>query len=187
MRVRRPLTITSRSSSVANAFVHAILPDTTQLPSNLTEALAILGMSPESTQCVYCGDPTTDWDHFRPLVRGARPTGYGHGADNLVPACGPCNQSKGGAEWRTWMLGRAPNSPMSRQIADLAHRLTVLERFEAWTEQQPIDFAKVVSKDVWDTYWARLEAIKLQLAEAQRDANVIRAAVVAALNDRTGS
>lgn len=47
--------------------------------------------------CVYCGAPAESVDHIIPLARG----GWEH-PDNLVPACGPCNSSKGAkvlAEW----------------------------------------------------------------------------------------
>jgi len=47
--------------------------------------------------------PTTDWDHLRPLVRNRRPTGFISEIKNLVPSCGPCNQSKGAADWKAWM------------------------------------------------------------------------------------
>jgi hypothetical protein len=46
---------------------------------------AVLASGP----CVYCGAPATTADHVRPLARG----GY-EAADNLVPACLPCNSSK---------------------------------------------------------------------------------------------
>lgn len=40
-------------------------------------------------QCVYCGAPYEHQDHFIPLSKGGT-----HTADNVVPACGPCNQRK---------------------------------------------------------------------------------------------
>jgi hypothetical protein len=44
-----------------------------------------------SGPCVYCGATATHADHVRPLARGGHEAVY-----NLVPACQPCNQSKGG-------------------------------------------------------------------------------------------
>ena len=41
--------------------------------------------------CIYCGshEPPT-MDHLTPLARGGE-----HTAENVAPACLPCNQSKG--------------------------------------------------------------------------------------------
>lgn len=46
-------------------------------------------------RCAYCDQPPEDGkllelEHLVPLTRG----GF-HRADNVVPACGPCNKSKG--------------------------------------------------------------------------------------------
>ena len=40
--------------------------------------------------CVYCGDPAVEIDHVVPVVKGGT-----HELSNLVPACRPCNRSKG--------------------------------------------------------------------------------------------
>ena len=78
------------------------------------EALAILGMDESSFCCSYCGDTASEWDHFRPLVKDRKPTGYISEIHNLVPACGKCNQSKGNKEWKTWMLSAAALSRKQR-------------------------------------------------------------------------
>jgi 5-methylcytosine-specific restriction endonuclease McrA len=47
--------------------------------------------------CVYCGNRAQHVDHIVPLARGGHEAPY-----NLVPACQPCNSSKGArllAEW----------------------------------------------------------------------------------------
>ena len=100
MKFRKPLTITSRSSSITNCFVQAIIRSIEPTDAEVDEALAVLGMSREERSCVYCGATATDWDHLRPLVKDRRPTGYINQIRNLVPSCGPCNQSKSGADWR---------------------------------------------------------------------------------------
>jgi 5-methylcytosine-specific restriction endonuclease McrA len=62
---------------------------------------AVLASGP----CVYCGAPAECVDHVIPLSRG------GHEAEhNLVPACNPCNWSKGPkllAEWDQARVARA--------------------------------------------------------------------------------
>lgn len=41
-------------------------------------------------RCAYCGDPWQEMDHVLSLARGGR-----HEIGNMVPACRPCNRSKG--------------------------------------------------------------------------------------------
>lgn len=51
--------------------------------------------------CAYCDDPLTKanltWDHVVPLSFGGR-----HDVENLVPACRPCNSSKGNKTLDEW-------------------------------------------------------------------------------------
>jgi 5-methylcytosine-specific restriction endonuclease McrA len=57
----------------------------------------LLSSIPEQ-ECAYCGAPARDGDHVVPLARGGL-----HCRDNLVPACSPCNKSKGSrllSEWK---------------------------------------------------------------------------------------
>lgn len=59
-------------------------------------------------ECVYCGDSATTWDHVVPLCRGGA-----YGAENRVPACKPCNSSKGTRtpdEWLAAGLRALPGS-----------------------------------------------------------------------------
>lgn len=63
------------------------------VPQKVYEAIKASG------PCVYCGNTATTVDHVRPLARG----GWEH-ESNLVPACGPCNFSKGPrllTKWRS--------------------------------------------------------------------------------------
>ncbi|MBK7930055.1 MAG: HNH endonuclease [Bryobacterales bacterium] len=75
--------------------MNAILPRRIPTESEIARCLQILGLDADDLRCAYCGDPFTEWDHFRPIVSGRRPTGYFSEIANLVPACGKCNQSKG--------------------------------------------------------------------------------------------
>ena len=52
--------------------------------------------------CAYCGAEATTVDHVIPLERGGS-----NEWDNLTPACGSCNPSKGTKPFLTWMAGRA--------------------------------------------------------------------------------
>jgi hypothetical protein len=93
MKFRQLLKITSRTSTITNCFVQAIIPHLKPSETEIEEAIRVLGMDPAAPLCVYCDSPATDWDHLRPLVYGKRPSGYISEIRNLVPCCGPCNQS----------------------------------------------------------------------------------------------
>ncbi|HWF65407.1 MAG TPA: HNH endonuclease [Rhizomicrobium sp.] len=182
MAFRKPLKITSRTSSITNSFVQAIIPHVPPTADEIKQALAVLGMSPEQQACVYCGTPATDWDHLRPLVRGKRPTGYIDEIRNLVPACGPCNQSKSGAEWRTWMEGAAPGSPKTRGIADLPERIARLHEFERWGNVKPLPLEDLAGTEQWDAHWANLQKIEEQMKTAQVHAVAVRDTIQAAID-----
>ena len=62
------------------------------VPYSRTDILARWGYA-----CCYCGDHATHLDHVHPLSKGGADVGH-----NIVPACAPCNLSKGAktlAEW----------------------------------------------------------------------------------------
>lgn len=186
MRFRRPLTITSRTSSITNSFVQAVVPSPETSADEWTQAFQIFEMDPESRTCVYCGALATDWDHLRPLVRNKRPTGYIDEIRNRVPSCAPCNQSKGGADWRKWMEGNARGSPKTKGINDLPARIERLERFEKWGQVKPLDFRALVGIEAWDAYWRDLDIIIEKMFDAQAQAVRVRTLLNTALNDKSG-
>ena len=54
--------------------------------------------------CCYCGRTMRKGerltrDHLEPVSEGGATT-----QDNIVPACGSCNSSKGKEEWRSWFM-----------------------------------------------------------------------------------
>ena len=184
MKHRKPLKITSRTSSVTNGFVQAILPDFPPTAEQRDALFAVLGIDAGDIRCVYCGDKATDWDHLQPLVKGKRPTGHLTDYRNLVPACGRCNQSKGGHHWRSWMSGKAMNSPAARGVADLDARIARLEDFESWASAAPVDFIEIVGPERWTAYWDRLSRIEALMREAQEEAASLRAHISRALAER---
>jgi HNH endonuclease len=143
------ITVSGRSSSITNAFFNAIIPVHAPTIEDELEALAILEMEPSEIRCVYCGDPPTEWDHLRPIIRGKKPTGFITEIANLVPACGKCNQSKGGYDWRDWMLGPALRSPKSRGIANIDRKVLILEKYESWRTPVHVDFDNLVEPQLW--------------------------------------
>lgn len=167
-------TMVSRKSSITNAFVNSLIPVIRPTPSEIEEALTILEMTPDDVRCAYCGDPSSEWDHLRPLVVKMRPTGYISEIANLVPSCGKCNQSKGNKDWRKWILGGGKRTPASRGIANLEHRIARLNAFEAWRSPTRIDFEAVVPREEWDSYWSMWSEINEEMKRCQELAEVIR-------------
>lgn len=180
-RMPTKVKITARSSSLTNSFVNSVIPVIPPSEKEIENALNILGMDKDSYCCVYCGDTATEWDHLNALVRKKNPTGYISEIQNLVPACGKCNQSKGNSNWKGWMLGDAKRSPKSRQIPDIQRRIELLERYEAEQEPTKIDFRNLVTEPVWDEYWQKLEQLHKLLNEIQPFADDMARKVLAAL------
>jgi len=141
-------------------------------------------MTLDNLHCLYCGTTTTDWDHLRPLVKKKRPTGYISEIRNLVPSCGPCNQSKGASDWREWMTGKARGSPTTRNVTDVHERIGRLSRFEAWGNVRPIAFEGLISKAVWDEYWSQLDAVLGAMRIAQEKAAIVRDSIMGAIEKK---
>jgi hypothetical protein len=177
MKVRRPLKITSRISSITNSFVQSIVPHIPATDGEVREALAILGMTPEAKTCVYCGAVATDWDHLRPLVSKQRPTGYVDDVRNRVPSCNRCNQSKSGSDWRKWMFGNAVGSPKRRGIPDLEERGRRLEEFEKWGAVQPLPVEELIDAVNWKAHWQNHDSIADKMRESQKLAEQMKAAI----------
>ncbi len=172
------VTVTGRSSSITNAFFNAIIPVVAPTPEEELECLKILEMNPTDIRCAYCGDKATEWDHFRAIIEGQRPTGYITEIANLVPACGKCNQSKGKAPWKQWMLSSAELSPLSRGIPDLHTRIRRLEAYELWKTPTRINFEKVVGEDLWSKHIQNWKSVLELLQRSQKLAQTIRKRVI---------
>jgi hypothetical protein len=171
-------TMSSRKTSITNAFVCAIIPSIAPSLAEIEEALCILGMAPSNVRCAYCGDKSSEWDHLRALVVKRRPTGFVSEIANLVPACGKCNQSKGNKPWREWMLGTAKLSPTGRGLANVAERVTRLEAYERWRLPTKVDFETIVGHDTWEHYWSLCERVIEEMRQCQQFADSIRAKVI---------
>lgn len=172
--------ITGRSSSITNAFINSIIPVVVPSAKEVKQALSILGMTPETFQCAYCGGVASEWDHLRPLVKSKKPTGYISEIHNLVPSCGKCNQSKGNKEWRTWMVSAAALSPITRGIQDVAKRIKRLEAYENWCVPTKMDFETIAGKDVWSQHLQNLERLQSLMRESQELAAKINLKVASA-------
>ncbi|MDI9853902.1 HNH endonuclease [Comamonas sp. 17RB] len=176
-RMPTPIKITGRSSSITNAFINSIIPVVPPSAEEVKQALEILGMTPETFQCAYCGGVASEWDHLRPLVKDKKPTGYISEIHNLVPSCGKCNQSKGNRDWKTWMLSTAKMSPTTRNIQDVPKRIKRLEAYENIKAPTKMDFAAIVGFDVWAEHQNNLERVQSIMRESQPLATKINIAV----------
>lgn len=178
-----PQSMAGRTSSITNAFVNSIIPVIQPTLDEVRGAIEILEMDEHDVRCAYCGDPSTEWDHLRPLVLNQRPTGFVSEIANLVPACGKCNQSKGNKDWRSWMLGPAERSPASRGIRDIADRIRRLETYMHRLTPRHIDFKKTLGPERWSGYWLLWEKMVGELRNCQKVADELRTQIRASLND----
>jgi hypothetical protein len=166
--------IAGRKSSVTNSFVNGIILCIKPTVVEVEECLSILGLNHQNLTCAYCGDKCSEWDHFRPIVKDKKPTGYISEIANLVPSCGKCNQSKSGAYWKSWMLSGASGSPKSRNIPDLEDRVRRLDEFENWKPVQKINFEDIAGEHLWNEYWTIHDKLHAMMSEAQLVQNKIR-------------
>jgi len=176
-RMPTPVKITGRISSITNAFVNGIIPCIVPSGEEIENSLSILGMDAHTICCAYCGGPYTEWDHFRPLVRNKRPTGFISEINNLVPSCGKCNQSKGNKDWRIWITSDARLSPKTRNISGLIERIARLEAFEKQSNPIRIDFESVVGKDDWEQHWKNCTLLHEQMKQCQTFSDGIKAKI----------
>lgn len=172
-RMPTPMKITGRSSSITNAFINSIIPVVAPNAEEVRQAFDILGMTPETFQCAYCGGVASEWDHLRPLVRDKKPTGYISEICNLVPSCGKCNQSKGNKDWKSWMVSTAQLSPTARGIKDVAERIKRLEAYEAWVTPTKVDFESAAGEHLWSAHWQNWEQLQSLMRESQELAGKI--------------
>lgn len=170
--------IIGRTSSITNAFVNGIIPTIEPTEEQIEEVLHTLGMDKDHIYCAYCGNPYTEWDHFRPLVVDKKPTGYISEIHNLVPACGKCNQSKGNRNWKEWMLSDAPQSPNTRHIPDLDSRIEKLEKFEKQFRPIKLDFDKIVGEENWKQHWDNCRKLHELMHESQKHSDTIREKII---------
>ncbi len=179
-KMPKAVTIMARTSSITNSFVNGIVPSIMPSEAEIKRTLDILGMEADHVRCAYCGDACTEWDHFRPLVIDKKPTGYITEINNLVPACGKCNQSKGNRYWREWMLSDAVCSPKTRGVQNLELLISRLEQLEADACPVWLDFEAIVGEELWRAHWENCSRLHVLMKESQGVSDRIRALVAQA-------
>ena len=172
-----PVKIMGRTSSITNAFVNGIIPVVEPTDEEIDDVLSTLGMTRDTICCAYCGDTYTEWDHFRPLIKNKKPTGYISEIHNLVPACGKCNQSKGNKDWKEWIYSDATLSPKTRGVADLDERAAKLELFQNKYHVEKYDFESIVGKELWSQHWDNWQKLGDLMKESQATSDEIKALI----------
>ena len=157
--------------------MNSIIPVIAPTGEQIQRTLDILEIDHTNVVCAYCGDKSTEWDHLNPLVSQKQPTGYISEIENLVPACGKCNQSKGNKPWRDWMLSDARLSPTTKGVADIDRRLSLLTKYEERNHPKRFDFRRIVGNDKWDAYWQDWDKVQDAMKDAQVLAEGIRMAI----------
>ena len=66
-KMPKPVNITGRISTIANSFINSFILVIPPKEEEIIRALEILKIEPGDLKCAYCGDKSSEWDHFRPL------------------------------------------------------------------------------------------------------------------------
>ena len=72
---------------------------------------------------------------------------------------------------------RAKGSPTKRAIPSTLLRIEQLSKFAQGantTHMSEAEMSNAVGEELWAAYWSRLDAIKVQMAEAQKEVEKIR-------------
>ncbi len=162
----KKIAITDCMTMIRRAFSSQIIPNAKINEVELVANLKTLGMTKDSIKCAYCGDVSTEWDHFMPLVEEKKPTGYITEINNLVPSCGKCNQSKGNRKWEDWFESNSKWSPKQRNIGNLKKIEENLKKFNK-NERISNFFDGKIDESDWQRYENKLQDIKDKLAELQ--------------------
>ncbi|MCL2756077.1 MAG: HNH endonuclease [Firmicutes bacterium] len=175
-RMPSVMDIKGRTSSITNAFVLGVIPFIKPTEQEIKQILDILGMTPENIFCAYCGKHYALWDHFRPVVRDKKPTGYISEIWNLIPCCNECNSSKGNKDWRAWINGTALKSPRMKNTMGLENRIEKLNIYEQHTNDRVswLDFSKIVDSIKWQEYWDNHEELLAEMRQSQLLSNDIK-------------
>ena len=106
--------------------------------------------------CIYCGSAQVErWDHLV-SVRSGGATILG----NMVPACQPCDDSKGSRDYRVWLSGPARCNPARGNPS--THQ-EIIRRVEAYQQHfayiSPADFVSALTPEQHAQYSAFAESL----------------------------
>jgi hypothetical protein len=142
----------------------------------LVEWLEIFGAQhEEELKCAYCGRTVELLDHLNPTILEKTASGFFAELGNLVPACRPCNESRGKSPWETWL--KEAHANQGDEI--LQSRIAVLKRFEQWRTAEQLEPRQSGDQQMWAEYDQIQKEIKGLLARAKVIADQLRADVTA--------
>ena len=72
------------------------------------------------------------------------------------------------------MVGKAPGSPTTRGVVNVADRISRIEKFVSWGNVSPVLFEDIVPREMWRDYWDQLGAITNAMRAAQVKALLVR-------------
>jgi hypothetical protein len=166
---------------VNNAFASAVLRRMEPNASEWAEWLAVFGANGEADlACVYCGRGAELLDHLNPTIIDKKQSGFFAELGNLVPACRPCNESRGNKPWESWM--RTKHAFHGEEVIE--ERVSVMRRFEQWSKPERLDPRSCGDPKMWDEYDLVRREIHGLLSRAQAIADDLRAAVTEDLQQR---
>ena len=156
-----------RSSTISNAYAISVTPYI--VPTDKEVEISYAALRIQEGQCAYCLGEGTGKDHLKPLVRNGMPTGYITSIENLVPCCSACNSSKGAKEFRQWYL--SPENIERLKLKGLDDK-KIQERYDILSKYEdqiglPLDYEKLVGKELWEEYKIRRKALIEKLNEEQ--------------------
>jgi hypothetical protein len=156
-----------RSSTISNAYAISVTPYI--IPTNKEVENSYAALQIQEGQCAYCLGEGTGKDHLKPLVRNGMPTGYTTSIENLVPCCSACNSSKGAKEFRQWYLSSENIRRLKLKGLDdkkIHERYNILSKYEDQIGP-PLDYEKLVGKELWEEYKIRRKVLIEKLNEEQ--------------------
>lgn len=105
-------------------------------------------------KCEYCRKrPATTIDHYEPLVKNGRPSGFMDDEWNRVPACKECNASKGGRCFEAWYNSNSRLRPKGAKGKRLADNFCYYDRFF----RKNCMFVSI-DHPFWNSWWNSVES-----------------------------
>lgn len=133
--------------------------------------------------CAYCGRSAELLDHLNSTVFNKKASGYFAELANLVPACRPCNESRGSKLWEPWLRSKHADEDGEA----IERRVAVMRRFEQWRTAECLVPRESGTAEQWAEYDRIRAEIHDLLRRARRAADGLRAAVTADHEERRKS
>jgi len=114
----------------------------------------------EPLVCVYCGSPEWKrWDHLVPAMSGGEAV-----LGNIVPACQPCDDSKGRKPFESWLPVRASALGPAR-VSEVPGRIKRLHEYRERFDYEHTTRESALSAE----RLSELEDLRRRASELQRD------------------